>query len=334
MSKHELEGQSSKNLLSESSLLCVSPPRSLLENVGEIVGIEELRMIHDRNTISKSFISVIVVTGKEGEKTLAVKRYSQEGFPDTEFAAYGLLQDHREIFDKFPKPYFAGHDINGNPLLIMEYVFGNKLSEILPKARDKAEELDYFNLLKLAIEELKEIGLSDRLSALCSNSWLKPDTLGLQDFIIKGYMNFIKSMPGLVPDQNIRQLIDWVSNKTNGIDELSYSLRHGDVAAGNIIFSTHVPKEGKIAFLDWEYSFYGPLEKDIADLIATFLFNSRFLSTEDMLPAIDNRDKNIKAILNLLLLRVFVEASVDFRNKDFGRVKINMQHFKNIQQLL
>lgn len=290
-----------------------------------------LNAYYDNSTLSRSSVVIVSVDGAESRRKLAIKRYSPAGFPETEFEAYRLLQAGKGKFKEYPAIYLSGHDNAGSPFLIMDYIEGFRLSDILTTSGDREQHANYFMDIIRKLEELGSIGKKGGLKGLVKNSWLKPDTVDIRDFIKKGYKKFSIFSKRALGDYDIDSLIRDAISNIDRMPDLGYSFRHGDVAANNIIIS---PTKEIAAFLDWEYSFYGPPEKDIADLCVTFLTEGGKITIGDIFQQIEDKGYNIGVVMNFLLLKIFILASVASKNSQFNHALGLMDLFKKIQSLI
>ncbi|PIR72808.1 MAG: hypothetical protein COV26_01980 [Candidatus Nealsonbacteria bacterium CG10_big_fil_rev_8_21_14_0_10_36_23] len=279
-------------------------PSGIVDGVfGGVSNIRILGTTYDGLTISQS--NVYYLESLKQQKKFILKEYSANGFPDTEFEAYRLLQNSN-TFTKYPEIYSHGRMLDGTRFLITEYVEGPKLIDTLRSSSDPAVDEYYFRLVSNYIRELSEVGTSDRLAALCKDSWLKPDTKDTTDFLIKGYKKFFRGIIFLFGSEEGQQIFDELADAARLVEKLPNTFRHGDMSATNIITST---KE-IAAFIDWEYSFFGPAEKDQADLIASYIFASSNLPLKKMLSISKEEGYDTRALLNFLSLRIVIQASV------------------------
>jgi len=287
------------------------PPDIVEEIFGGLQHIRIIGTVHDGLTISQSTTYNLESLGLQ--KTFTLKEYSLKGFPDTEFEAYRLLQNSNFAFTKYPKVYSHGKMLDGAQFLIIEHVEGQKLTDVLLSSSDDVVDECYFRLVSKHIRELSKVGMSDRLKALCDYSWLKPDTVDTTDFLIKGYRKFFGGLIFLLGNEDRgQQLFDDLACAARLVKGLPNTFRHGDISATNIIVSSTASDKPReiAAFIDWEYSFFGPAEKDQADLIASYIFASSGLPLERMLLISKEGGYDIRALLNFLSLRIVIQAKV------------------------
>lgn len=328
MNNHELSTMETQKFQTAFDLILSS---KLINPDNSITGLTVLKTFYDNSTLSKSNVIVVSTEGSENEKKLAIKKYSLGGFPETEFEAYRLLKLNKSGFVGYPSVYFKGYDNLGSPLLVMDYIEGNRLSYALTSNKNSSQHMNYFVDIINNLEKLKNIGTKEKLTGLANKSWLKPDTKDIKDFIEKGYRKFSINLKKVLENQRIDNLVKLAIGDLSSMPDLRNSFRHGDVAANNIIIS---PNNNISAFLDWEYSFYGPIEKDIADLCATFLFGKSELKMDDMFGKIKEKGYNLNTIANFLLLRIFIQASVSAKNLQHDDVQKLMNQYEYTQSLL
>lgn len=303
----------------------------LLNPDNSITDLNVLKTYYDRSTLSRSNVLIVSIRRSENEKKIAIKKYSPGGFPETEFEAYRLLQLGGNNFVEYPSIYFKGYDGVGSPLLIMDYIEGNRLSYELTHNKNSIQHINYFTDIVTSLEKLKNLGTQDKLTGLVKNSWLESDTKNIKDFLEKGYQKFSVDLKQIVESQKVDSLIKRTVDNMDSMAYLVNSFRHGDIAADNIIVS---PNNKISTFLDWEYSFYGPFEKDVADLCAIFLFEKSELTLNDIFNNIKEKGYNLNAIASFLLLRIFIQASVAAKNMQYSNVQKLINQYEHVQSLL
>ncbi len=256
----------------------------------------------ERNIILPSISAAVIYTIKTQQRKLIIKIYTENGFPFNEKACLQLIEQNK-LYNS-PRIYFFGCEEKIGNYLIEEYLEGNSLENVI---QGKKQIGSFDNIKNIILRLIEEYTLSyykslskEKISPVSNfnDSWLTKNMSNVKKL-------YIKAITRLVRRIYEKNFIDKkvVTQFTNQADDLSkilhfqkYHLCHGDLTSRNII----VDKRQQLTLIDWEYAFYGPLEKELGDLI----FDVYFLA--DKLPLIPNDITNLAPTANSEIIKAYI----------------------------
>jgi len=239
---------------------------------------------------------------------VVVKVYSPSGFPENEFRAFETFAPSGI---KIPSLIEQGQNESG------VYRMFSRL-----KGKDGTMVLETLDIQKTGclirnvceeLLKLRELGSYSSIMGLpgVTKGWLNPSEMSLQDFVSVSNSRVFKYLSSeqstlLDVDEHIR----WINSFLPRLSTTFY-YTHGDLTLNNIILD-----DGELSgFVDLEYSYIGPQEKDLGDLFFSLAIKSYNFPIEQLLTHV-KPEFSKPDILFYLVGRCIIELRILVKSND------------------
>ena len=232
------------------------------------------------------------------DTTLFLKRYRENAFPYNEFDTLEILT---KIKGKgFYLPRIIKKQKGAEPFLLQEYLPFPSLNKKKLGVEDLNHFLIRYRLFHNSLPTKETIGPVGKWS----HSWLTPNLTNPRQLFLKATFRLIKRL--LIKEKNaIKELFDLLYRLSLLPDYLfprgPFRLCHGDLTLRNII-----QNKDKYYLVDWEYSFIGPAEKDLADFLADYLLLSG--QKISLIKKLNLEGFSFKSILVFMIPQILTQA--------------------------
>lgn len=196
----------------------------------------------------------------------------------------------------------------GAPLLVFTVINGMNIEEVI-NTKPPSEKRDY------AIELLPEIlsiveslrKVKSTFGPISKPSWIR-DANSFTDFFKRGmYREFWRM--GLLDERYIfksswaKNVFEWSIKDSDLMNKLQSGLCHGDLVCKNIFVS---PEKRINGVVDWEYAYWGPVEKDMGDYIASILYYLNIKDIPSFLTTQSFRNYNLRLVSHMVCHRLLI----------------------------
>lgn len=289
--------------------------------------LADIRIEIGSTIIRPETISASTVVFGESELLgpLVVKFYTANGFPENEFTAFKTFAPSGI---KIPSLIEQGQNESG--------LFGI-FSRL--KGKDGTMALETLDIQKVGslirnvcdeLLKLRELGSYSSIMSLpgVTKGWLNPSEMSLQDFVSVSNSRVFKYLSSEQSTLlNVDEHIRWINSFLPRLSTTFY-YTHGDLTLNNIILD-----DSELSgFVDLEYSYIGPQEKDLGDLFFSLAVKDYNFPIEELLTHI-KPEFSKPDILFYLVGRCMIELRILVRNNNHADAISMINRIKELRNI-